>query len=77
MRFALNRLLLGLLLIGLVSPILLFSDLNHCVARRSLPRITVFQLAPRPLMAKSVAGVLDGFRAEGFADGRMYRGTRP
>ena len=77
MRFALNRLLLGLLLIGLASSILLFSDPNHRVAHQSLPRIAIFQLATRPLMGKSVTGFWDGLRAEGHADGQVYRGTRP
>ncbi len=41
MRFALNRLILGLLLIGLASALLLFSDLNHRKIRAGrLPVVT-------------------------------------
>jgi ABC-type uncharacterized transport system substrate-binding protein len=68
MCFAVKRLLLGLLLIGLASGILLFSDLNHRILRSVLPRVAIFQFATRPLMDECVAGVLDGLKTEGFTD---------
>jgi len=70
MRLGLNRLVFGLVLIVLVSGILLFSDMNHRVIRTEVPRVAVFQFATRPLMDECVAGVLDGLKAEGFADGK-------
>ncbi len=76
MRFALNRLLLGLLLIALASGILLFSDLNHRVVRSRVPRVAVFQFATRPIMEECVDGALAGLKAEGFADGQGIKVDR-
>jgi len=76
MRFALNRLLLGLLLIGLASGILLFSDLNHRVVRSSVPRVALFQFSTRPLLDESIAGVLQGLKSEGFTDGQGMKVDR-
>ncbi len=68
MRFALRRLLLGLLLIALASGILLLSDLNHRVAHSDVPRVALFQFSTRPLLDECIGGVLDGLKAEGFVD---------
>ncbi len=76
MRFALNRLLLGLLLIALASGILLVSDLNHRVVRSDLPRVAIFQFSTRPLLDEAVGGVLDGLKAEGFVDGQGMKVER-
>ena len=73
MRFALNRLLLGFLLIGFASALLLFSDLNRRVVRSDLKRVAIFQLSTRPLLDESIAGVLDGLKAEGFVDGQEMK----
>jgi len=70
MRFALKRLLMGFVLIGLASGILLFSDLNHRVLPSAVRRVAIFQIATRPLMDECVAGVRDGLKAEGFYDGQ-------
>lgn len=70
MRFALNRLVLGFLLIGFASAILLLSDLNHRAVRSDLRRIAIFQIATRPLMDETVAGVLEGLKGEGFVEGQ-------
>jgi ABC-type uncharacterized transport system substrate-binding protein len=67
---ALNRLLLGLLLIGLSSAILLFSDLRHRAVRPELQRVALFQFATSALLDDCVDGVLDGLEVEGFADGQ-------
>ncbi len=73
MRFAVSRLLLGLLLIGFASALLLFSDLNHRVVRSDLKRVAIFQFSTRPLLDECVAGVLDGLKAEGFLDGQEMK----
>jgi ABC-type uncharacterized transport system substrate-binding protein len=73
MRFALSRLVLGLLLIGLTSAILLYSDLQHRKIRSELPRVAIFQFATRPLLDEAVGGVLDGMVSEGLADGKNIR----
>ena len=70
MRFVFSRLVLGLLLIGLTSAVLLFSDLGHRVVQSDSQRVAIFQFATRPLMDECVAGVLEGLKAEGFADGQ-------
>jgi len=69
MGYAFRRLLLGLLLIGLASGVLLFSDLNHRAARSGVLRIALFQFSTRPLLDECIAGVLDGLKAEGFTEG--------
>ena len=68
MKFALNRLILGLLLIVLTSAFLLLSDLNHRVVRINQPRVAVFQFSTRRLLDECVGGVLDGLDKEGFVD---------
>src|SRR5512136_2691401 len=73
MRFALSRLLLGALLIGFASAILLFSDLNHRVVRSDLKRVAIFQFSTRPLLDECVGGVLDGLKAEGYVDGQSMK----
>jgi ABC-type uncharacterized transport system substrate-binding protein len=67
---ALNRLLLGVLLIGLSSAILLFSDLRHRAVRPELQRVALFQFATSAPLDDCVDGVLDGLEVEGFADGQ-------
>ncbi|MFB3906620.1 MAG: ABC transporter substrate-binding protein [Acidobacteriota bacterium] len=69
----LNRLGLGLLLIGLTSALLLFSDSNQKKTRTEVARVAVFQFATRPLMDECVAGILDGLRVEGFTDGQEMK----
>jgi ABC-type uncharacterized transport system substrate-binding protein len=73
MRFAIKRLLLGFMLIGLASGILLFSDLNHRVLHSAVRRVAIFQFATRPLMDECIAGVLNGLKAEGFSDGQKLK----
>lgn len=73
MRFALSRLVLGLLLIGLTSAILLYSDLQHRKVRSELPRVAIFQFATRPLLDEAVGGVLDGMASEGLLGGKNIR----
>jgi ABC-type uncharacterized transport system substrate-binding protein len=73
MRFALKRLLLGLLLIGLTAAILLYSDLQRRQVRSELPRVAIFQFATRPLLDETVQGVLDGMASEGLVDGKDIR----
>ncbi len=70
MRMALNRLVLGLVLIGLASAILLFSDTKPRVVRSESQRVAIFQFATRPLLDECVGGVLDGLKTEGFTDGQ-------
>jgi len=73
MRFALSRLLLGLLLIGIASGILLMSDLGHRVVRTSIRKVAIFQFSTRPLLDECVAGVLTGLKTEGFVDGQAMK----
>lgn len=76
MRFALNRIVLGLLLIALTSAVLLLSDSTERAVRSEVPRVAIFQFASRPLLDDCVGGVLNGLEAEGFADGRGMKVDR-
>jgi ABC-type uncharacterized transport system substrate-binding protein len=76
MRFALNRLLLGLLLIAAAAAILLVSDLNHRVERSTLPRVAILQFSTRPILDACVTGLLDGLEKEGFVDGQGMKVER-
>jgi len=76
MRFALKRLLLGLLLIAAAAAILLISDLNHRVARSAVPRVAILQFSTRPILDACVAGALEGMKEEGFVDGQGMKVER-
>jgi ABC-type uncharacterized transport system substrate-binding protein len=66
----LRRLALGISLIILASGILLFFDASHRHSPKSkIPRIAVFQFASNQLLDDGVAGILDGLKERGYAEG--------
>ncbi len=71
MTSALNKLLLGMALIGVASAILLFSDVGR---RSSGPgeqsRVAILQFASSPLMEDGVAGMRAGLTGSGLEEGR-------
>lgn len=69
-----RRLVLGVSLIILASGVLLFFDASHRHASKSkIPRIAVLQFASNQLLDDGVAGVLDGLKERGYAEGHTIQ----
>ncbi len=72
----LKNIWLGLTLIALASALLLFSDLDRRqtaatpVEKVKLPRLAVMQWVSTDLLDRTVEGILDGLRQQGFEDGK-------
>jgi ABC-type uncharacterized transport system substrate-binding protein len=74
MWFAVKRLSLGVVLIGLAAATLLFSDWNQRNSGAGrLPRVAVFQLASVTAHDDTVRGIDDALRQAGFVDGQNIR----
>jgi len=66
-----KRLVLGLSVIALASAVLLFSDRNHGKsASNAIPRLALFQQASGQAADEGVRGILDGFTAAGYVQGK-------
>ena len=77
MWLALRKLTLGFVLIAGASAILLISDWNRRVQRRTdIPRIAILQFASRPVMEENVSGMIEGLANQGFVDGKTISITR-
>jgi len=71
MRFVVNRLALGFVLIVLASTVLLLSDLGHRTAgARSVPHIGLLQHASTLLLDEGTRGAIDGLADNGFVEGK-------
>lgn len=71
MKYTLQRLALGILLIAAAAAILLVSDRQHRKPGRSKQaRVAVFQFSSRPILDDSVRGVMDALAAQGFVPGK-------
>ena len=71
MRFVVQRLLLGLVLIVSASVVLLLSDLGRRTAvARSMPHIGLLQHASTMLLDEGTRGAIDGLAEKGFVDGK-------
>ena len=71
MKYAVQRLALGFLLLAGAAAILLISDWQHRKPGRSkIPRVAVFQSSSRPILDDSVRGIMDALAARGFVPGK-------
>ena len=70
MNEAVKRLALGLSVIALSSAVLLFSDRDHGKSSHNMPRLALFQQASGQAADEGVRGILDGFAAAGFVQGK-------
>lgn len=71
MRFVLNRLALGFVLILLASAALLWSDRGRRVAvARTIPHIGILQHASTPLLDEGTQGAIDALAENGFTEGK-------
>jgi len=71
MRFVLQRLLLGFVLIAMASAALLLSDIGRRTAlARSVPHIGLLQHASTMLLDEGTRGAIDGLAENGFVDGK-------
>jgi putative ABC transport system substrate-binding protein len=71
MRFVVKRLVLGFVLIGLASTVLLLSDVGHrAAAARTMPHIALLQHASTLLLDDGARGVIDALGENGFVEGK-------
>jgi putative ABC transport system substrate-binding protein len=71
MWYAIQRLWLGFLLIGLTSAILLITDSERrATGAGHVPKIAVLQHASTTLLDDGIRGLLEGLDRQGFHDGR-------